>query len=57
VTGKFCDSLPLYRQQKQFARIGVDLSRRTMADWMIAASEACAPLMKLEASPVPWTQG
>ncbi len=26
VTGKFCDSLPLYRQQKQFARIGVDLS-------------------------------
>ena len=47
VTSKFCDSLPLYRQQKQFARIGVDLSRRTMADWMIAASEACAPLMKL----------
>ena len=47
VTGKFCDSLPLYRQQKQFARIGVDLSRRTMADWMIATSEACAPLMKL----------
>ena len=47
VTSKFCDSLPLYRQQKQFARIGVELSRRTMADWMIAASEACAPLMKL----------
>jgi transposase len=47
VTGKFCDSLPLYRQEKQFARIGVELSRRTMADWMIAASEACAPLMKL----------
>ena len=47
VTSKFCDSLPLYRQEKQFARIGVELSRRTMADWMIAASEACAPLMKL----------
>ncbi len=47
VTSKFCDSLPLYRQQKQFARIGVELSRRTMADWMIAASEACAPLMEL----------
>ena len=47
VTSKFCDSLPLYRQQKQFARIGVELSRRTMADWMIAASEACAQLMKL----------
>jgi transposase len=47
VTGKFCDSLPLYRQQKQFERIGVELSRRTMADWMIAASEACAPLLQL----------
>lgn len=47
VTGKFCDSLPLYRQEKQFARIGVELSRRTMADWMIAAAEACAPLMKV----------
>lgn len=47
VTAKFCDSLPLYRQAKQFARIGVDLSRRTMADWMIATAEACAALMKL----------
>ena len=47
VTSKFCDCLPLYRQEKQFERIGVELSRRTMADWMIAASEACAPLMKV----------
>ena len=47
VTAKFCDSLPLYRQEKQFARIGVELSRRTMADWMIAVSQACAPLMKV----------
>jgi len=46
VASKFCDSLPLYRQEKQFARIGVELSRSTMADWMIAASAACAPLMK-----------
>ena len=47
VTSKFCDSLPLYRQEKQFQRIGVELSRRTMADWMIAASKACEPLMKV----------
>jgi transposase len=47
VTSKFCDCLPLYRQEKQFERIGVELSRRTMADWMIATSEACAPLMKV----------
>ncbi len=46
VASKFCDCLPLYRQEKQFARIGVELSRRTMADWMITASQACAPLTK-----------
>ena len=44
VTSKFCDALPLYRQEKQFARIEVELSRRTMADWMIASAAACAPL-------------
>ena len=46
-TAKFCDALPLYRQEQQFARLGVELSRRTMADWMIAAAAACAPLLEL----------
>ena len=44
-TAKFCDALPLYRQERQFARLGVELSRRTMSDWMIAAAGACQPLM------------
>jgi hypothetical protein len=46
-TAKFCDALPLYRQQRQFARLGIELSRRTMADWMIAVAAACAPLLEL----------
>lgn len=46
-TAKFCDALPLYRQERQFARLGVELSRRTMADWMIAAAGACGPVMEL----------
>ena len=46
-TAKFCDALPLYRQQQQFARLGIELSRRTMSDWMIAAAAACQPLLKL----------
>jgi transposase len=46
VTGKFCDSIPLYRQEKQFSRIGVHLSRRTMADWVITAAEACMPMRR-----------
>ena len=45
-TAKFCDALPLYRQEQQFARLGVHLSRRTMSDWMIAVGGACALLME-----------
>ena len=44
-TAKFCDALPLYRQEQQFARLGVAVSRRTMADWMLAAAGACRPLL------------
>ena len=35
VTAKFVDGLPLYRQEAQFARLGVSLGRATMAGWMI----------------------
>jgi transposase len=35
VTAKFLDALPLYRQSKQFQRIGVQLPRATLALWMI----------------------
>ena len=31
VTAKYVDGLPLYRQQQQFGRIGVELSRTTLA--------------------------
>lgn len=34
-TAKFVDGLPLYRQESQFARLGVPLGRATMAGWMI----------------------
>jgi transposase len=33
-TAKFLDALPLYRQSKQFQRIGVYLPRATLAYWM-----------------------
>jgi transposase len=32
---KFVDGLPLYRQEKQLQRFGVELSRQTMANWML----------------------
>ena len=47
LTGKFVDSLPFYRQEKQFTRIGVDLTRSSMCNWAMKAAEACRPLYNL----------
>jgi len=47
VVSKFADGLPLYRQQKMFNRYGVDLSRATLAGWVIQASGQCLPLLEL----------
>jgi transposase len=47
VVGKFCDSLPFYRQEKQFARIGVDISRQDMANWSVAVYKRLRPLRQL----------
>lgn len=47
LTGKFVDSLPFYRQEKQFTRIGVDITRSSMCNWAMKASEACRPLYNL----------
>ena len=32
---KYVESMPLYRQEQQFARYGVELSRQTLANWML----------------------
>jgi transposase len=32
---KYVEGMPLYRQEKQFERLGFTLSRQTMANWMI----------------------
>lgn len=47
VTAKFQDGLPLYRQETMFARIGVELPRATMANWMIRAGDLIRPLINL----------
>ena len=31
--------MPLYRQEKQFSRLGIDLSRQTMANWLLNAAD------------------
>ena len=39
IVAKYVDSLPLYRQEKIFARISADLKRQTMARWLVNVSE------------------
>jgi len=41
---KFVEGLPLYRQEQSFARLGVDLSRQTLANWMLAGAVWLDPL-------------
>ncbi|MHC4215302.1 MAG: IS66 family transposase [Planctomycetota bacterium] len=47
LVSKFCDALPFYRQEKIFARLGIDLPRATMANWAIKVSKQCRPLMQI----------
>jgi transposase len=44
VTHKYADGLPLYRQEEMFARIGVELSRNSMARWVVQSAEASMPI-------------
>ena len=42
---KYVDGAPLYRQEAMFRRIGVDLSRATLAFWMIKMGDLTQPLV------------
>jgi transposase len=44
---KYQDALPLYRQETILKRIGVDLSRATLANWMIKAGILVQPIINL----------
>jgi transposase len=46
-THKFEDHLPCYRQEKQFERIGVDLSRQDMSNWQQHVHRKLSPLLDL----------
>jgi transposase len=47
LTGKFIDHTPFYRQEKQFIRLGVQISRTSMCNWAMQAAFACQPLLNL----------
>jgi transposase len=67
---KFCDHLPLARQEKIFGRHGIELPRSTLTDWMLAIGQAATPLvdrmgewlkrgdiLASDDTPLPWQNG
>jgi transposase len=44
ITSKYCDHLPLHRQESIIARLGVDIPRSTLCGWMGALAELLRPL-------------
>ncbi len=46
-TQKYADALPLYRQTELFKRIGIEIDRTNMANWMIKCGQLVQPLINL----------
>ena len=47
MVSKYVDALPLYRQCSIFERLGIDIDRTTLANWMIACGKLIQPLINL----------
>ena len=45
IIAKYEDHLPLYRQESMWKRIGVEIERSTLCNWILKAAEAFEPLM------------
>lgn len=46
-TQKYVDALPLYRQVEIFKRIGIEMDRGTLANWMVKCGQLVQPLINL----------
>ena len=47
LVSKFGDAIPFYRQEKQFKRIGVDISRADLSNWAIRVGEIFDPFVEI----------
>ena len=47
IIAKYCDHLPLYRQEKIWDRLAIDLPRSSLCGWLLKTAELCEPLVKL----------
>ena len=58
-TARYADGLPLYRQEKQFQRLGLNLGRASMSQWTVKIAEKCEMLidfLKQAIKKGPWIQ-
>lgn len=47
IIAKYCDHIPLYRQQNIWDRLGIDMPRSSLCGWLLKVAELCEPLVKL----------
>jgi transposase len=47
ILAKYEDHIPLYRQEAQWKRLGIDLPRNSCCGWLMKVSELCTPLWQL----------
>lgn len=45
IVSKYCDHLPLHRQERIIARHGVKLSRKTLCGWVMQAADVLRPVV------------
>lgn len=44
IVSKYQDHLPLYRQEKIWQRMGIEMPRNTVCGWIVAAAQVCMPM-------------
>lgn len=47
IIAKYCDHIPLYRQQNIWDRLGIDMARSSLCGWLLKVSELCEPLVRM----------
>ena len=47
ITSKYCDALPLHRQENIFHRLGIEIGRGSMSRWIIALGSRLSPLLEV----------
>ncbi len=47
VVAKYADAIPLYRQEQQFQRLGLEIGRGTLCNWVLLVAAACLDLIDL----------